>query len=120
MEVFILRVGKGEGNNRQGPEKYTESTENRYSTHRGSGFLASYSLIGAGCWSICLEKSTVSLAGSVGSGRKRKPQIEHAYSPVHTRLPSRFVITALRQIFLAGIVKAYTDFTDSIGEKVSN
>ena len=69
----------------------------------------SYSSIVAGCWSLCVEKSRESLPGSVGSGRKRRPQIEQAYSPVHTRLPSRFVITALRQIFLASIRKAYTD-----------
>src|ERR1700686_294054 len=84
-------------------------------------YIASaYSPVATGCWSLCVEKSRESLPGLVGSGRKRRPQIEQAYSPVHMLLPSRLVITALRQIFLAGIVKAYTDFTDSIGEKVSN
>jgi hypothetical protein len=68
-----------------------------------------YSSIVAGCWSLCVEKSRESLPGSVGSGRKRRPQIEQAYSPVHMRLPSRFVMTALRQIFLASTMKAYTD-----------
>ena len=49
------------------------------------------------------------MAGSLGSGRKHRPQIEQAYSPVHTRLPSRTVITARRQTFSAGILKAYID-----------
>jgi hypothetical protein len=43
------------------------------------------------------------------------PQIEQAYSPLHTRLPSRFVITAFRQTFLSGMLK---DYLDSGGTKV--
>ncbi len=35
------------------------------------------------------------------------------------RLPSRFVITALRQTFLASILKAYIDSRNTTGEKVS-
>ena len=35
------------------------------------------------------------------------------------RLPSRFAITALRQTFSAGILKAYIDSSDTIGEKDS-
>jgi hypothetical protein len=58
---------------------------------------------------VWVAKSTKSLLGSLGSGRKRRPQIEQAYSPVHKRLPSRLVITALRQTFSAGILKAYID-----------
>src|SRR5487761_1757073 len=80
--------------------------------------LSSYLPDAAGCWSLCVEKSRESLPGSIGSGRKRKPQIEQAYSPVHTRLPSRFAITALRQIFLSTILKAYNDFPHPIAEKV--
>jgi len=34
------------------------------------------------------------------------------------RLPSRFVITALRQTFSAGMLKAYTDSSNNIGEKL--
>ncbi len=34
------------------------------------------------------------------------------------RLPSRFVIIALRQIFLASILKAYTDSSNALGEKI--
>src|ERR1700692_2243063 len=67
-----------------------------------------------------MEKSRESLAGSAGSGRKRRPQIEQAYSPDQTRLPSRMAITALRQIFLPSIRKAYTDSSIPISEKVSN
>jgi hypothetical protein len=74
----------------------------------------------AGCWSLCAEKSTESLPGSAGSGRKRIPQIEQAYSPVHTRLPPRFVMTARRQIFLTSIQKDYTDSSSAKGAKVSN
>src|ERR1700686_385718 len=83
-------------------------------------YIASaYSPVATGCWSLCVEKSRESLPGLVGSGRKRRPQIEQAYSPVHMRLPSRFVITALRQTFLAGILKAYIDSGNTIGEKGS-
>ena len=46
-------------------------------------------------------------------------QIEQAYSPVHMRLPSRFVITARRQTFSIGILEAYIDSSDTIGEKDS-
>ncbi len=60
-----------------------------------------------GCWFLWIEKSRVSLAGSVGSGRKRAPHIEQAYSPVQTRLPSQIVITAFRQTFSADIQEAY-------------
>ena len=35
------------------------------------------------------------------------------------RLPSRFAITALRQTFSAGILKAYIASSDTIGEKDS-
>ena len=70
---------------------------------------SSYLPVAAGCWSLCIEKSSESLPGSLGSGRKRIPHTEQAYSPVHMLLPSRFAITALRQIVLAGILKAYTD-----------
>jgi len=35
------------------------------------------------------------------------------------RLPSRFVITAFRQTFSAGIVKAYINSINIIGKKVS-
>ena len=67
---------------------------------------------------MCAANSTVSLTGSVGSGRKRMPQIEQAYSPVHTRLPSRFIMTARRHIFLASMLKDYTDSrSDTIAEK---
>ena len=57
------------------------------------------------------------MPGSVGSGRKRRPQIEQAYSPVHMCLPSRFVITALRQTLFAGILKAYIDSRNAIEKK---
>src|SRR6266481_2815990 len=66
-----------------------------------------YQAVATGCWSLCIVKSRNSLPASIGSGRNRSPQIEQEYSPVHTLLPSRFVITALRQTFLAGILKAY-------------
>ena len=68
-----------------------------------------YSRMAAGCRSLWVAKSSKSLLGLFGSGRKRRPQIEQAYSPVHMRLPSRLVITALRQAFSAGILKAYID-----------
>jgi len=77
-----------------------------------------YLLIAAVCCSLCAEKSTESLAGSAGSGRKRRPQIEQAYSPVHTLLPSRIDMTAFRQIFLTGMLKAYTGSGSATGEKV--
>ncbi len=80
---------------------------------------ASHLSVAAGCWSLCVEKSRVILPGSVGSGRKRRPQIEQAYSPVHMCLPSWFVITALRRTFSAGIVKAYIDSSNTIGKNVS-
>jgi len=47
------------------------------------------------------------------------PQIEQAYSPVHMRLPFRFVITARKQTFSIGILKAYIDSSDARGEKDS-
>lgn len=37
------------------------------------------------------------------------PQIEQAYSPDHTRLPSQAVMTAFRQTFFGFIWKAYND-----------
>ena len=79
----------------------------RYSGGRASGSV--YSPVGAGCWSLCVANSRESLAGSLGSERKRRPQIEQAYSPVQMRLPSQFAITALRQTFWAAILKSYID-----------
>jgi len=124
MEVFVLRAGKGEKENlkrhmgnREGAQKYFP-TQTDLDFKNGAGCKLSYLLIVTGCWSLCVEKSRESLPGSAGLGRKRMPQIEQAYSPVQMRLPSRFVMTALRQIFLASIRKAYTDSGNAIWEKI--